>query len=105
MELENSERKPTVGAVTNLQQWHTDNGYGKVMTLKGCDNRESLAAAHTASRRRRRLYREDEDAELADLDAESIDRDAESADLDAESIDGNVESEMVIVDFSLIDRR
>ena len=91
MELENSERKPTVVAATNLQQWHTDSGYGEVMTLKGCDSRESLAAAHAASRRRRRLYRED--------------KDVESTDLDVESINGDVETEMVIVDFSLIDRR
>ena len=84
MELENSERKPTVVAATNLQQWHTDSGYGEVTTLKGCDSRESLVAAHAASRRQRCLYRGDEDAESADLDTES---------------------EMVIVDFSLIDRR
>ncbi|XP_042012218.1 ethylene-responsive transcription factor RAP2-13-like [Salvia splendens] len=80
-------------ATTNLQQWFTDSGYGEVMALKGCDSRESLATAHAVSCRRRRLYREDEDAESADLDAES-------ADLDVESTDGDVELGMIVVDFS-----
>ncbi|KAG6385922.1 hypothetical protein SASPL_154805 [Salvia splendens] len=52
-------------------------GYGEVTALKGCDSRESLATAHAVSCRRRRLYREDEDAESADLDVESTDGDAE----------------------------
>ena len=86
MELENSERKPTVAMAANLQQWHFDSGSSEVTTLKGCDSRESLAAAHAASRWRQRLYHEDEDAESADLDAESIDGDAESADLYSISI-------------------